>query len=88
MNSQSDKPRVFAPGDVTICVGLTGARVYVGTHELDAVASVSVDGGTVDIEFATPTNQESAIRVEEQARAASSAPFVRCRTRPAPAAGA
>lgn len=81
MNNSADKPRVFAPGDVTVCIGAGGARVYVGIQELDAVASVTIDGGEIELEFATPVNRDSAMRVEEQIRAASSASFVKCRTR-------
>jgi hypothetical protein len=80
MNMDND-PRVFGSGDVTVCAGQDGLRLYAGQAEIGYVRRMEVlyEGGrpAVSVTFATSHDPEVSRAIEEAMRVLKGLPWVR-----------
>ncbi len=74
-----EPPKVFQPGTVTLVLGPTGIRAYVGTTELTMVGSVKVDLDEIQVFTRRPTTEAEHLRLDEEVRVARSCQQVKVR---------
>lgn len=74
-----EPPKVFQSGTVTLVVGPTGTRVYVGASEVTMIGSVKVDMDVVEVFMRRPSTEGEHLRLDEEVRLTRSCGLLKVR---------